>query len=92
MSNPGQVRHDIGGWLSGPCATPEPTAARDIVPGDVLAYEGLVVTVTKTGATVKRSGAEMAHGVNIDWQAGNKGGRMFRRDTEMLDRLARGAR
>jgi hypothetical protein len=81
------VFRDHGGWISGSSLTTEPVAAIHITAGDVLAYDGMAVTVTATRATQYRFGAELADGVAIDWESGNRLGRLFRRDDDVLQRV-----
>jgi hypothetical protein len=86
VNNP-QVRRDIGGWISGPSADPEPVQAGDIKAGDMLLHEGIPVTVTATRASKYWIGPEFTDGVAIDWESPNRLGRMFRRETDTLERL-----
>jgi hypothetical protein len=88
QSPPGAGYQDEFGWVSGPSVTTEPVQAIHVTAGDVLAYDGMAVTVTATRATQYRFGAELADGVAIDWQSGNRLGRMFRRDDDMMDRIS----
>ncbi len=45
-ASPEVVRHDHGGWLSGPSITTEPVPAGDIQAGDRLLIDGTVAEVT----------------------------------------------
>ncbi len=84
---PEVIRRDIGGWVSGPSVTTEPVPAGQIGAGDVLLHDGTAVTVTATRASRYWFGPELCDGLAIDWESGSRLGRMFRRATDMLDRV-----
>jgi hypothetical protein len=82
-----QLRRDIGGWISGPSADVEPVEARDIQAGDMVMLDGLPVKVTAVEYGKYWIGREFTDGVKIDWEAGNRLGRMSRREADTLDRI-----
>jgi hypothetical protein len=83
-----EVRTDAGAWISGPSLNTEPVAAAHVIAGDKLFYDGTVVTVTDNRASRFWLGLDLCDGLAIDWEAGNRLGRMFRRASDVLDRLA----
>jgi hypothetical protein len=82
------VRTDAGGWISGPSLDTQPVPADQIEAGDKLLYAGMQVTVTSVRPSRFWHGTELTEGIAIDWSVGNRLGRIFRRASEVLDRLA----
>jgi hypothetical protein len=91
MNHPPQPPADITGWTSGACITTEPVEARDILVGDRLFYDGIVVTVEATRSSSYWLDLELVDGVAIDWKAANRMGRMFCRETDIVERVQRGS-
>ncbi len=88
---PGEpVRYDRGGWISGPSADViEPIAARDLQPDDVLMLDdGTRATVTDTQHSLYWFPEGRAPGIAIGWRAGSSSGLLFRRGSDLLERVA----
>jgi len=86
---PETVRHDLGGWISGSSVEAEAVAAGEIEPGDILLLDSGIqaeVTDVRDGFYRFPSGREM--GVAIGWKLGTSSGLLFRRASDMLQRLA----
>ena len=85
-----EVRPDIGGWISGPSADAEPVLAEDVEPGDKLLYDGRVVEVTDIRLGFYRfAGTEgRLPGTSIGWKAGSSSGLLFRRASDLLQRIS----
>lgn len=80
-SKAGQVRHDIGEWISGPCAG-EPCDAAMIEPGDVIDVDGQAAIVDRIGPTAffdDDSGEYVRDGVAIWWRSASARGVLRRR-------------
>jgi hypothetical protein len=65
---PGEViRHDAGGWISGPSITTEYVAAESVRPGDKILYGALVAEVAAWPVAASwREGGQQMHGVEIE--------------------------
>jgi hypothetical protein len=81
------VRHDQGGWISGPSLSTEPVSTADVRIGDVLLYDGTAVTVTdiRDGFFWLETGHEP--GIALGWRAGSASGLIFRKASDTLQRL-----
>jgi hypothetical protein len=82
------VCHDRGGWISGPSASVEPVAARDVQAGDRLLLEdgqAAEVTDIRHGFYWLESGHEP--GIAIGWKAGSSSGVLFRKASDILQRV-----
>jgi hypothetical protein len=55
--------------------------------GDVIAYDGLAVTITAIRDAVLWDGAQHVVGFALDWSAGSRGGTMLRHGDETLPRV-----
>jgi hypothetical protein len=92
-TNPGpNVRHDYGGWISGPCLDvpehTEPVAAGDVQPGDTVLIDGMRAEVTdvRAGDYWLNTGRH-GPGVAIGWRSESSSGVMFRRAGDTLRRV-----
>jgi hypothetical protein len=88
---PEVVRHDHGGWISGPSLdeAAEPVAAEHVRVGDVLLFgDGTRAEITdiRHGFYWLETGHEP--GIALGWRAGSSTGLMFRRAAEVLYRVA----
>ena len=81
------IRHDQGGWISGPSFSTENVLAEDVEAGDRLLYDGHVAEVTDTRLGFYRFPEGRLPGVSIGWKAGSSSGLLFRRASEMLQRI-----
>ena len=93
-ARPEIIRHDVGGWISGPSADiperAEPVPAVEVRRGDVLAYDGRELLVTgANGAWYVEDGAPVA-GIAIDTRAGSQRWTLYRRGTDLLHRIRQG--
>ena len=95
--NPGAprqvVRYDVGGWISGPSLPHgiEPLPADLVEPGDVLALDdGTRAEVTDVGFGFYYLAEGRGQGVAIGWRAGPSSGLMFRKGSDVLNRVAGG--
>ncbi len=80
------VRHDAGGWISGPSLTTEPVAAGDVTEGDVIVLDdGTCAEVTdiRHGDYWLNTGRH-GPGVAISWRSGSSSGMMFRLSSDTL--------
>jgi hypothetical protein len=86
-TNPGpNVRHDIGGWISGPMLDAEPVAAEDLQTGEVIVLDdGTCAEVTdiQHGDFWLNTGRH-GQGVAIGWRSGSSSGMMFRPGSDTL--------
>src|SRR5260221_14202325 len=82
------VRHDQGGWISGPSISTENVLAQDVETGDRLVYDGRVVEISDIheGFYYLRDGREQ--GLAIGWKAGNSSGLLFRHASDLLQRVS----
>jgi len=65
-----------------------PVRAAQVMAGDRLAYDGIEVTVTAAVPGSFHIRGQYGPGVAIDYEAGTRRGRIFRRDSDVLHRLA----
>jgi hypothetical protein len=82
-----EVRQDQGGWISGPSFSTENVLAGDVEPGDRLLYDGHAAEVTDTRLGFYRFPEGRMPGVSIGWKAGNSSGLLFRKASDMLQRI-----
>jgi hypothetical protein len=82
-----EVRQDIGGWISGAAISTENVLAEDVEPGDKLLYDGRIVEVTDTRLGFYRFPEGRLPGTSIGWKAGNSSGLLFRRASDLLERV-----
>jgi hypothetical protein len=82
------VRVDQGGWISGPSLITEPVTTADVRIGDRLLYDAAVVTVTdiRDGLFWLETGHEP--GIALGWRSGSASGLIFRKASDLLDRVA----
>ena len=79
------VRHDEGGWISGPSITTEPVAAEQVEPGDILLLDDCTraeVTDTAFGFYHLPDGHQQ--GLALGWQCGTASGLLFRKADDIL--------
>jgi hypothetical protein len=84
------VRHDHGGWISGPSITTEYVAAGDLKPGDQILYGGLVAEVAAWPIAADwREAGEHMYGVEIECADAGGTGRLFlyRRRDHQFERI-----
>jgi hypothetical protein len=81
------IRHDAGSWISGPSASTENVLAEDLEPGDKLLYDGRIVEVTDTRLGFYRFPEGRMPGVSVGWKAGNASGLLFRKASDLLERV-----
>ncbi len=85
---PEVVLPDAGGWVSGPSAITEPVPAGQIEIGDKLLLDSGIaaeVDFLRDGFYTFPDGHQQ--GVSIGWRAGSSTGLLFRRATDVLQRL-----
>jgi hypothetical protein len=86
---PGEVvRHDQGGWISGPSASTEFVPAEQVGEGDVLLLDGEMraeVTDIRYGYYWFPAGRQQ--GVSIGWKSGTSSGLLFRKASDSLHRI-----
>jgi hypothetical protein len=78
------------GWISGPSVSPEDieqVRAGDVQTGDRLLHDGHLSEVTDTRLGIYRFPEGSASGVSIGWKAGNASGLLFRRASDLLERI-----
>ncbi len=85
---PEVIRHDIGGWVSGPSLTPEPVPADRVGAGDVLVLDdGTCAEVTGVRSGFYQFPEGRGQGVAIGWKSGPvASGVMFRKASDTLQR------
>lgn len=84
------IRHDWGGWISGPCLPGgiEPVAAELVEPGDVLLFEdGTEAEVTDVRPGFYYLPDGRGQGTAIGWRAGTASGLMFRKTGDVINRV-----
>src|SRR5262245_23005201 len=82
------IRHDIGGWISGPSADgAEPVPADDVHPGDLLLITGIEAHVTARRGGRYWIDGELTWGFALDWEAGSSRATLFRRLDDLVDRI-----
>jgi hypothetical protein len=88
------VRHDQGGWISGPSLPPgtEPVPAGEVGPGDTLLLDdGVRAEVTDLREGFYRMPPGGRHlGIALGWKCGTASGVLFRRADDLLLRVAAG--
>ena len=82
------IRPDLGGWISGPSVSTENVLAEDVEAGDRLLYDGRIAEVTDTRLGFYRFPEGRLPGVSIGWKAGSSSGLLFRRASDLLQRIA----
>jgi len=89
------VRRDIGGWISGPAIgrdpgmpPAEPVRAAEIRCGDIIAYDGRLLTVTihPVGAWYLENG-EHVSGLAVTTQDGGAHWTLYRRGSDLVMRV-----
>lgn len=83
-----EVRSEQGGWISGPSVNVENVLAEDIEPGHNLLYDGRIVEVTDIRLGYYRFPEGRMPGVSVGWKAGSASGLLFRRASDLLERVA----
>ena len=73
------MRHDAGGWISGPSLPVVLADAGQVRPGDRIVMDGLPADVTDVRHGEWWMDEGRAPGVAIGWEAGSSRGVMFRR-------------
>ncbi len=81
------VRHDHGGWISGPSLSTEPVSTADVRVGDRLLHDAAVVTVTdiRDGFFWLETGHEP--GIALGWRSGSASGLIFRKAGDLIERV-----
>ena len=84
-----EVRQDQGGWISGPSITTEQILAENVETGDRLVYDNRVIEVTDFAAGYYWFPPPDGHspGVAIGWKAGNSSGLLFRKSSDLMERV-----
>jgi hypothetical protein len=82
------VVQDQGGWISGPSVSTENVLAEDVEVSDRLLYDGRIAEVTDTRLGSYRFPEGRLPGVSIGWKAGNASGMLFRRASDLVQRVA----
>jgi hypothetical protein len=91
-ARPEIVRHDGGGWISGPSvgSRTETVAAEHVRSGDTLVLDdGSVATVTDIGRGDYWLAGGHGPGVAIGWRSGSSRGVLFRHRDDLLYRTFR---
>jgi hypothetical protein len=84
------VRHDHGGWISGPSISTKYVAAESLRPGDKILYGGLVVEVAAWPLAADwREGGEHMTGVEVQCRdvSGSARLSLFRRRHHEFERI-----
>ena len=83
------IRHDAGGWISGPSVSAEPVAAQDVGTGDrILLDDGRTAEVTDVSTGDYYFAQGRGPGVALGWKAGSTtSGMMLRRGSDVLQRV-----
>jgi len=93
MENPSErreiIRHDRGGFISGPSITTEQVPAREVQVGNILLLDdGTLAEVTDIGHGFHWFPDGRQYGVAIGWKSpGTSSGLLFRKASDILHRV-----